>query len=160
MAKTTVTSNSAYQTKEDDYKGACYRPNTITQSIHARLVDLEQPDVDPELSLNSGYAAYPVVANSVTPDLGLGFTCEVYIHQATVVNFNNPIYTGGVIKPGQDLWINVIQDANGRPSPTFSNGYTTPPSISLSANLMAVYWFKVRMDGKFQCIYQGNLFPR
>lgn len=161
-----INSNPAYSTVAEDYQGDCWRPNQISQNIHGRLNALENATgtaaTPPATGTtgtagNSGYVVDAIVAGAITPDLGLAFSHEIILVSNSPITINNPIFTGGIIDPGQDLWIIVVQDATGsRPAPAWGANYSgvgSGTSIGPNSNTYSVFVFKVRADNKFALLY-------
>ena len=173
MATTPSQINSAYVVTAQDFTGDVYRPNSIFQSINARLSAVESAassttktasSASTSTNINSGYYVDTITSNAVTPDLGLAFTHETVINQAAQITIDNPIYTGGTISPGQDLYIILVQDSTGnRVSPLWGSNFAGTANISIApdANTYSVVQFKVRSsDSKFALMQFTTGVPR
>jgi hypothetical protein len=165
--------NTAYTVKADDFTGSVYRPNSILQSINARISALEDEvknttqatgrSTATQVNINSGYFVDTIAANAISPDLVNAFTHEVVLNQGAQITINTPIYTGKSINPGQDFIMVIVQDATGnRPLPAWGAGFTGTAGISLAPDpsTYTVAWFKVRADNKFALLLTNTGVPR
>ncbi len=73
---------------------------------------------------DDGFYDAPIVSNHIAIDLANGLNQHVLLNQATKVIFDDPIFTGGTIKPGSWMMLYVdIDGTGGYPTPGFGSAY-------------------------------------